>query len=95
MLKIGITPSMNLDLTINPDFSQIEVDAQILNLSRFEFQFPERRQFFLENSDLFENAGFTGSRPFFFKTYWNCSGHCWNCSKSTNIIWSSIEWHAE
>lgn len=63
--KIGITPSMNLDLTVNPDFSQIEVDEQILNLSRFEFRFPERRQFFLENSDLFDNAGFDSARPFF------------------------------
>ncbi len=63
--KIGITPSMNLDLTVNPDFSQIEVDEQILNLSRFEFQFPERRQFFLENTDLFANAGFASARPFF------------------------------
>ncbi len=63
--KIGITPSMSLDLTVNPDFSQIEVDEQILNLSRFEFQFPERRQFFLENTDLFANAGFASARPFF------------------------------
>lgn len=63
--RVGITPSMNLDLTINPDFSQIEVDEQILNLSRFEFQFPERRQFFLENTDLFANAGFESARPFF------------------------------
>jgi hypothetical protein len=56
---------MNLDLTFNPDFSQIEVDEQVLNLSRFEFQFPERRQFFLENTDLFANAGFEDARPFF------------------------------
>ncbi len=63
--KIGISPSMNLDITVNPDFSQIEVDEQILNLSRFEFQFPERRQFFLENADLFANAGFESARPFF------------------------------
>jgi|TARA_R110002153_G_scaffold1177_3_gene5787 hypothetical protein len=63
--KVSISPSMNLDLTVNPDFSQIEVDEQILNLSRFEFRFPERRQFFLENSDLFDNAGFDSARPFF------------------------------
>ena len=63
--KLSITPSINLDLTANPDFSQIEVDEQILNLSRFEFQFPERRQFFLENTDLFANAGFASARPFF------------------------------
>lgn len=63
--KIAVTPSLNLDLTVNPDFSQVEVDDQIINLTRFEFQFPERRQFFLENSDLFDQAGFPGARPFF------------------------------
>lgn len=63
--KIGVTPSMNLDLTFNPDFSQVEVDRQVINLTRFEFQFPERRQFFLENSDLFDLAGFPNARPFF------------------------------
>ncbi|MEO0899833.1 MAG: DUF5916 domain-containing protein [Bacteroidota bacterium] len=63
--KVAVTPSLNLDLTFNPDFSQVEVDDQIINLTRFEFQFPERRQFFLENSDLFDQAGFPGARPFF------------------------------
>jgi hypothetical protein len=63
--KIAVTPSLNLDLTFNPDFSQVEVDDQIINLTRFEFQFPERRQFFLENSDLFSQAGFPDARPFF------------------------------
>ncbi len=63
--KVAVTPSLNLDLTVNPDFSQVEVDRQVINLTRFEFQFPERRQFFLENSDLFDNAGFPDARPFF------------------------------
>jgi hypothetical protein len=63
--KIGVTPSLNLDLTVNPDFSQVEVDRQVINLTRFEFQFPERRQFFLENSDLFDRMGFPEARPFF------------------------------
>jgi hypothetical protein len=63
--KIAITPSLNLDLTFNPDFSQVEVDRQLLNLSRFELFFPERRQFFLENQDLFGMFGFPNSRPFF------------------------------
>ncbi|CAN5468208.1 hypothetical protein BH10BAC4_BH10BAC4_10520 [soil metagenome] len=64
--KVAITPSMNLDLTVNPDFSTVEVDRQVINLSRFEFQYPERRQFFLENSDLFSAPGFTMfSQPFF------------------------------
>ena len=63
--KISLTPSLNLDLTVNPDFSQVEVDRQVTNLSRFELFFPERRQFFLENSDLFANLGTMGARPFF------------------------------
>jgi hypothetical protein len=63
--KIAVTPSLNLDLTINPDFSQVEVDKQVTNLSRFELFFPERRQFFLENNDLFGAFGFPDTRPFF------------------------------
>lgn len=63
--KVAVTPSLNLDLTFNPDFSQVEVDRQVINLTRFEFQFPELRQFFLENSDLFAQPGFPDSRPFF------------------------------
>jgi hypothetical protein len=63
--KIGLTPSLNLDLTVNPDFSQVEVDQQVINLTRFEVLLPERRQFFLENSDLNDQAGFPDSRVFF------------------------------
>ncbi|MEP2774238.1 MAG: DUF5916 domain-containing protein [Fulvivirga sp.] len=63
--KIGLSSSLNLDLTVNPDFSQVEVDRQVTNLSRFEIFFPERRQFFLENQDLFGESGFGESRPFF------------------------------
>ena len=64
-LKFGITPGLNLDLTVNPDFSQVEVDQQVTNLDRFEIFFPERRQFFLENADLFANYGQRGTTPFF------------------------------
>jgi len=63
--KIGITSSLNLDLTVNPDFSQVEVDNQVTNISRFSLFFPEKRQFFIENSDLFGNMGFRKIRPFF------------------------------
>jgi hypothetical protein len=63
--KLGVTSSLNLDVTINPDFSQVEVDAQITNLSRFSLFFPERREFFIENSDLFSRFGFRNIRPFF------------------------------
>ena len=64
-IKFSLTSSLNLDLTINPDFSQVEVDRQVTNLDRFELFFPERRQFFLENGDLFASFGYEDIRPFF------------------------------
>jgi hypothetical protein len=63
--KLTLSTSMNLDLTINPDYSQVEVDRQVTNLDRFELFFPEKRQFFLENSDLFASLGSQRIRPFF------------------------------
>lgn len=63
--KLALSSSLNLDLTYNPDFSQADVDQQIINLDRFELFFPEKRQFFLENSDLFTNFGSNRIRPFF------------------------------
>lgn len=63
--KIAVGPALNLDLTVNPDFSQVEVDQQVTNLNRFEIFYPEKRQFFLENADLFANFGYTNARPFF------------------------------
>ena len=63
--KVGITSGLNLDLTANPDFSQVEVDRQVTNLDRFEIFFPERRQFFLENADLFSDFGISRINPFF------------------------------
>ncbi|MBL7872980.1 MAG: carbohydrate binding family 9 domain-containing protein [Cyclobacteriaceae bacterium] len=64
-VKVAVTSSLNLDLTVNPDFSQVDVDRQVTNLDRFELFFPERRQFFLENGDMFNNFGYTTIRPFF------------------------------
>ena len=64
--KIPIGNGLNLDLTLNPDFSQVEVDDQIVNLTRFEIRLPEKRQFFIQNSDLFSNYGDSrDGRPFF------------------------------
>ena len=64
--KFTIGNSLNLDVTINPDFSQVEVDQQVTNLTRFEISLPERRQFFIENSDLFADFGNNrDSNPFF------------------------------
>lgn len=64
-IKVSLGTALNLDLTYNPDFSQVEVDQQQTNLDRFELFFPERRQFFLENDDLFNNLGLDRIRPFF------------------------------
>jgi hypothetical protein len=63
--KLGITSALNLDITMNPDFAQVDVDVQQINLTRYSLFFPERRQFFIENSDLFANFGFRQIRPFF------------------------------
>jgi len=63
--KVILSTSMNLDLTVNPDYSQVEVDNQVTNLDRFELFFPEKRQFYLENSDLFAQLGNDNLRPFF------------------------------
>ncbi len=64
-VQYNLSSSLKLDVTINPDFSQIDVDRQVTNLSRFSVFFPERRNFFLENSDLFTNLGVSGVNPFY------------------------------
>lgn len=64
--KISIGNAMNLDVTINPDFSNVEVDNIFTNLTRFEVSLPERRQFFVDNNDLFGNfGGGRDANPFF------------------------------
>ncbi|MBP8155588.1 MAG: hydrolase, partial [Leadbetterella sp.] len=62
--KIGVTSGLNLDLTINPDFSNVEADRQVVNLTRFDVNLPEQRQFFIENSDLFTGFGSLITNPF-------------------------------
>ncbi|MCK0178208.1 carbohydrate binding family 9 domain-containing protein [Flavobacteriaceae bacterium S0862] len=64
-VQYNLTSSLKMDATINPDFSQIDVDQQVTNLTRFSVFFPEQRNFFLENSDLFSNLGVDGINPFY------------------------------
>lgn len=64
-LKWAISPSTVLDVTVNTDFAQAEVDRQVVNLERFSVFFPERRQFFLENANLFNASVTNWIRPFF------------------------------
>jgi hypothetical protein len=53
-VKIGLMKNLTADLTINTDFAQVEADDQIVNLTRFEKFYPEKRQFFLERSGIFD-----------------------------------------
>ncbi len=80
--KIALSSSLNLDLTVNPDFSQVETDQQVTNLDRFEIYFPEQRQFFLENADLFASFGSSDARPFFSRRI----GVARDTSTGTNIM---------
>ena len=52
-VKYRLSEGLTLDLTLNTDFSQVEVDTQQINLTRFSLFFPEKRDFFLENATLF------------------------------------------
>lgn len=52
-LKWHLTPTLTLDMTINPDFAQVEADQRVLNLSTSETFYPEKRPFFLEGTELF------------------------------------------
>ena len=52
-LKYGVTPSLTLDVTVKPDFAQAEADEQQVNLTQFSLYYPEKREFFLENSGTF------------------------------------------
>ncbi len=74
-VKWGLTPRMTLDLTANTDFSQVEVDREQVNLTRFSLFFPERRDFFLENEGTFAFQDIsirnyrTGSNPSRFRLF--------------------------
>jgi hypothetical protein len=64
-----ITPSLTGALTINTDFSATEVDDRQVNLTRFGLFFPEKRDFFLQDSDIFEFGGLDDNgRPFFSRS---------------------------
>ena len=67
-LKVGIGEAFTLDATLIPDFSQVQSDDRVLNLSPYEVKYNERRQFFTEGTDVFNKGGIfysrrIGSRP--------------------------------
>ncbi len=63
--KYGITSNLTLDLSVNTDFAQVEADNVQLNLTRFNLFFPEKREFFLERSGLFEHGNARSTQTFF------------------------------
>ncbi len=63
--KYGITSNLTLDLTVNTDFAQVEADNVQLNLTRFNLFFPEKREFFLERSGLFQHGNPQSTQTFF------------------------------
>ena len=67
-VKYGITQNLVADLTYNTDFAQVEADEQQVNLTRFSLFFPEKREFFLENRDVFSfgGVGTGGDAPVLF-----------------------------
>jgi hypothetical protein len=67
-LKWAVNPHAVLDLTVNTDFAQADVDRAVNNLTRFNVFFPERRQFFLENSGVYTGASYDGIKPFFSRS---------------------------
>ncbi|MEX0720250.1 MAG: DUF5916 domain-containing protein [Balneolaceae bacterium] len=64
-VKYGITSNLTLDLTVNTDFAQVEADNVQLDLTRFNLFFPEKREFFLERSGLFEHGNAGSTQTFF------------------------------
>ncbi|HSM09301.1 MAG TPA: DUF5916 domain-containing protein [Gemmatimonadota bacterium] len=64
-LKYALTNNLNLDLTVNTDFAEVEVDDARVNLTRFSLFFPERRQFFLEREGIFDFGVADLDRPFY------------------------------
>jgi hypothetical protein len=53
-LRYNISSNTQVHLTTRTDFAQIEDDREVINLTRFDIRYPEKRDFFLENNDMFE-----------------------------------------
>lgn len=91
-IKYGINEALTLDVTLVPDFGQVVFDNQVLNISPFEVQFNENRQFFTEGTELFTKAGLFYSRrigvqaPYsVLKTLLNDDEYLSNLASSTQL----------
>src|SRR5688572_25320692 len=64
-VKASVPGGLVVDATINPDFGQAEVDPAVVNLTAYETFFDEKRRFFIEGAEIFNNFGRGGSNTFF------------------------------
>jgi Domain of unknown function (DUF5916) len=60
-LKYGLNSNLTFDLTVNPDFGQVEADPAVLNLTTFETFYPEKRPFFIEGTQILQFTTFGGN----------------------------------
>jgi hypothetical protein len=72
--KYGLTSGLTADVTVNTDFAQVEEDLQQINLTRFNIQFPEKRDFFLEGRGIFAFGSGTAAPSIFFSRRIGLSG---------------------
>ena len=74
-LRVGLGSSANLSATVNPDFGQVEADPSVLNLSVFETFFPEKRPFFVEDSQSLTNSYFNQFPDFYSRRIGQTPNH--------------------
>lgn len=70
-LKVGLNDAFTLDATLIPDYGQVISDQRVLNLTPFEIQFQDNRQFFIEGTELFNKANIFYSRRIGYDTFSN------------------------
>jgi len=97
-VQYKISDGLRLDATINPDFSQVDVDQQVTNLTRFNIVFPERRNFFIENSDLFTTLQLASDINPFYSRFIGASQDILmglklsgNVSPNTRLGWLNVQ----
>ena len=78
-LKYGISPSFTLDMTLVPDFGQVQSDNQVLNLTPFEVKYNENRSFFTEGTELFSKGNL-----FYSRRVGSTPIHYWDVQDSTS-----------
>ena len=97
-VKYGISQALTLDMTLIPDFGQVQSDNQVLNLSPFEVKFNENRAFFTEGTELFNKGNFfysrrVGGKPLLYEdllfhpeNYLNTNEHLLKNPSETKLI---------